>query len=145
MSKSETPMPIIQLYSPFSWHSEQAMLLNEEGKQALIEALQSCSKKIAIPAFVQDGEGYMLFIQVLPENEIREYKDPYTWEVNQNLSNQEGKKDPCFAPTKEEYEQLCEGKDAGEWKGDISDAKTHYWNGHGVGLCGESAWVGILV
>ena len=69
-------MKIIQLYSPEINHDDQAIVMNEEGRKQLIEALQDGKSK-DIMAFVSDGEGAMLHILVLPDKEIDKYIRPY--------------------------------------------------------------------
>ena len=96
MSDSQEPKeyelgePIIQLYSPFSYHTSAAIVLNEKGRKKLIEALQSSARIAVIDAFVQDGEGFDLGIFVLPEKEIRKLKDPYMHDWGDNSLS-----DPC--------------------------------------------------
>ena len=70
-------MEIIQLYSPEIQHDDQAIIMNEEGRQQLLEALQDGKSK-NITSFVHDGEGFTLHIFVLPDKEIDKYIRPYT-------------------------------------------------------------------
>ena len=69
--------PIVQLYSPYSYHGSAAIVLNEKGRQKLIDVLQKKAKVTIIDAFVEDGEGFNLGVFVLPEPEIRKMQDPY--------------------------------------------------------------------
>ena len=69
-------MEIIQLYSPEIYHDDQAIIMNEEGRKKLIEALQDGKSKNII-AFINDGEGFTLHILVLPDKEIDKYIRPY--------------------------------------------------------------------
>ncbi len=115
--QSEDPsFPVIQLYSPDLWHDAQAILMNEAGRKKLIEALQSGATKLVIPAFVSDGEGDYLYVQVLPEGEIDKFKSPYTDDTYRNLDGETEKKEPKYPVTPEEHTQILQGKDAGEWK-----------------------------
>ena len=75
--KANDDTPIIQLYSPYSYHGSAAIVLNETGRQKLIDALQNKEKVTIIDVFVEDGEGFDLGIFVLPESEIGEMQDPY--------------------------------------------------------------------
>lgn len=108
--------PVIQLYSPDQWHDDQAMLMNEVGRKKLIEALQSGATKLVIPAFVSDGEGFYLYVQILPEPEIEKFKSPYTDETCRNIEGESEKIDPKYPVTPDEHMLIREGKDAGEWK-----------------------------
>lgn len=70
-------VPIIQVYSPYTYRTPSAIVLNKEGKKALIKALQKNEPEVAISAFVLDGEGFDLRILTMPESEIRNLQDPY--------------------------------------------------------------------
>lgn len=76
--------PIIQLYSPYSYHGSAAIVLNEKGRQKLIDALRQKKRITIIDAFVEDGEGFDLGVFVLPEHEIRKMQDPYLHSWNDN-------------------------------------------------------------
>lgn len=108
--------PVIQVYSPDQWHDDQAILMNETGRKNLIKALQSGATKLVIPAFVSDGEGYYLYVQVLPIDEIDKHKSPYTDEMCRNLDGEAEKIDLKYPVTPEERKLIEQGKDAGEWK-----------------------------
>lgn len=108
--------PIIQVYSPDQWHDDQAILMNENGRKQLIKTLQSGATKLVILAFTSDGEGYYLYVQVLPVNEIEKFKSPYTDELCRNIQCEAEKKEPKYPVTPEEHTQIIQGKDAGEWK-----------------------------
>lgn len=114
--ESEDSYPVVQLYSPDHWHDEAAILMNEAGRKKLIEALQSGATKLVIPAFVSDGEGYYLYVQVLPIDEIDKHKSPYTNEICKNLDGEAERKEPKYPFTPEERKLIEQGKDAGEWK-----------------------------
>jgi hypothetical protein len=70
-------MKIIQLYSPEIYHDDQAIVMNEEGRKQLLEALKDGKSK-DILSFVNDGEGFTLHLLVLSDEEINKYKRPYT-------------------------------------------------------------------
>ncbi|MDP2815484.1 MAG: hypothetical protein Q8O19_02260 [Rectinemataceae bacterium] len=108
--------PIIQVYSPGMWHDEQAILMNEAGRKKLIEALQSGAKKIVLTPFVNDGEGFYLYVQILPEPEIEKFKSPYTDETCRNIEGESEKIDPKYPVTPDQHKLIEQGKDAGEWK-----------------------------
>ncbi|MDD5453938.1 MAG: hypothetical protein PHW62_00360 [Candidatus Ratteibacteria bacterium] len=112
----DNTFPVIQLYSPDVWHDEQAMVMNEEGRKKLIEALQSGATKVVIPAFVNDGEGYYLCIHVIPDKEIEKFKSPYTDEMCRNLFGEAEKEEPKYSATSGEHRLIEQGKDAGEGK-----------------------------
>lgn len=109
-------IPIIQLYSPDIWHDDQVILMNENGRKKLIEALQSDAKKIVLAPFVSDGEGFYLYVQILPEHEIEKFKSPYTDETCRNIEGESGKIDPKYPVTPDDHILIRQGKDVGEWK-----------------------------
>ncbi len=108
--------PIIQVYSPDMWHGDQAILMNEKGRKKLIEALQSGAKKIVLAPFVSDGEGFHLYVQILLESEIDQFKSPYTDEMCRNIEGESEKIDPKYPVTPDEHILIRQGKDAGKWK-----------------------------
>lgn len=81
---NERDFPIIQIYSPYSYHCSATIVLNEKGRQKLDNALQKKAKTTIIDAFVEDGEGFDLGVFVLPEHEIRKMQDPYLHSWNDN-------------------------------------------------------------
>lgn len=70
-------VPLIQLYSPYTYHTPAAIVLNKEGRTELIKALQRNEPEVVISAFVNNGEGFDLRILTMPEPEIRNLQDPY--------------------------------------------------------------------
>lgn len=108
-------IPIIQVYSPEKWHGEQAIIMNEAGRMRLLKALKSGSNKSLVQAFVSDGEGFELYIQVLSDEEIKKLWLPY---IDDMCHGDEGDNpDPRYPVTPEEQKVLTEqGKDTGEWK-----------------------------
>jgi hypothetical protein len=88
--------PIIQLYSPYAFHSTQAIVVNDSGRRLLIELLNSPGEIItAEPAFLSDGEGGTIGIIKVGEDEWNKrpkYRLPYTADYAQGES--EDKIDP---------------------------------------------------
>jgi hypothetical protein len=95
--------PIIQLYSPEFYHEEQAIVMNETGKTALISALQSGQH--VLPAFCSDGEGYyLILITGKSTEEIDLFKKPYTGDICMDCDH--GIRDPRLALTQAEHRLL---------------------------------------
>ncbi len=101
-------VPIIQLYSPEQWHGEQAMVMNETGRAALVSAL--LSGQHVLPAYCNDGEGYFLILITGSADEIEQYHKPYTWDVARDCSR--SVKDPRLELTPAEYDLAGQGKHA---------------------------------
>ncbi len=98
--------PVIQLYSPEFYHEEQAIVMNETGKTALISALQSGQH--VLPAFCSDGEGcYLILIAGKSTREIDLFKKPYTGDICRDCDR--GVRDPRLALTQAEYRLLEKG------------------------------------
>jgi hypothetical protein len=66
------PYPVVHLYSPECWHGEQTIMLNADGKAALLAALDNGFAE----AFTTDGEGFT--IVVIETEDIDKYPLPYT-------------------------------------------------------------------
>lgn len=100
-------VPIVQLYSPEQWHGEQAMVMNETGRTALVSAL--LSKQHVLPVFCSDGEGgYLLLITEPTTGGIDQYHKPYIWDVARDSSR--AIKDPRLDLTKAEYDLAQKGE-----------------------------------
>lgn len=68
--------PIIQLHSPETWHDDQVIVLNAEGRRQLKALLDSDGQSLF--AMTSDGEGFDLV--VLETEDIDKYPLPYTHE-----------------------------------------------------------------
>jgi hypothetical protein len=102
-------IPIVQVYSPEQWHGEQAIVMNEKGRDALVSAL--VSKQYVIPVFCSDGEGGYLLLITEPTTEmIDQYHKPYTWKVARDSSR--SIEDPRLSLTKEEHDLIQKGEHA---------------------------------
>ena len=100
-------IPIVQVYSPEQWHGEQAIVMNEKGRNALVSAL--VSKQYVIPVFFSDGEGGYLLLITEPTTEmIDQYHKPYTWKVARDSSR--SIEDPKLSLTKEEHDLIQKGE-----------------------------------
>lgn len=99
--------PVIQVYSPEFYHGEQAIVMNETGRTALISALQSGQH--VLPAFCSDGEGYyLILITGKSTEEIDLFKKPYTVDICRDRDH--GTRDPRLALTRAEHRLLENGE-----------------------------------
>ena len=86
---------VIQCYSPKWWHNPQAIVMNEKGKQKLLDALQNGKEINVIEAMTTDDEGFYLTVVVKNADEIdKEYVLPYYDEPAKEVA--EGKRNPVY-------------------------------------------------
>ena len=101
-------MPIIQLHGPDQWHGEQALVLNEEGRNRLIRALESGNDMAVVPAFCCDGEGFYLTIRILPFEKILRLRTPYIDDICHG--GEKGYKDPRYSLSPDAHKEVERGE-----------------------------------
>ncbi len=99
-------VPVVQLYSPDTWHDQQAIVMSETGRTALINAL--LSGQHVLPAYCNDGEGYFLILITGSADEVEQYHKPYTWDIARDCSR--SVKDPRLELTPAESDLAGQGK-----------------------------------
>jgi hypothetical protein len=94
---------VIQVYSPRAWHDNQALVMNEPGRQRLLQALGAGKVRIGVEAITQDGEGYELAVICQDWDTIlRTMQEPYMPDPQMGLTIDETKQDPRYMVTEED-------------------------------------------
>lgn len=76
------PVPILHLYSPAAFHEPQGIAGNREGLERLMDAIKLALELGDISQCglyqTSDGEGYDLFVSLVPESDVVKMALPYT-------------------------------------------------------------------
>lgn len=108
----KTVYPVIQCYGSECWHDNQAIVLNEEGRALLLNALQENSPLGVVYAMTADGEGYSLVITCTENPE--KYPLPYLDALGTNDSFRAQLREGLPDPRYENYRQAGNESGKGE-------------------------------